>query len=157
MKEWWAARTVRQKVAIVVGGLVAVLIWGSLDSDEPNPSPSPTATAVLNLETPVPTRGVDPTLPATLKLQAFGFVLTNDSELEFTDCRLTINPRIFGSDWSRGIERIAPRETVELPYGTFTKSDGTRFDISTTAVKSIVVICMTPEGEKNTEFQPQER
>lgn len=66
-----------------------------------------------------------------------GIEITNKEKVNWDECEIKLN-----NDYSRTIRNpLTPNEPLNNPYGLFTKGDGTRFDITETAIKDVFIKC----------------
>jgi len=82
-----------------------------------------------------------PVIPLNAKVSTdgstFSVVVTNADTETWSNCEFNLN-----TDYKlKTSDSLAAGDTVRLPMGSFTKDDGTRFDILTTAIKDVFVEC----------------
>ena len=124
------------KVLIVVALVCLIIFWIVALASQNHTS----SFAVTN--TPSETTNLN----ATVETGYSGIYITNDETDTWTNCMVGLNgSNGIGFDnppykTSYGLT-FSPNATTTIPYGQIIASDGTRFDYTTHAVTSVVIIC----------------
>ncbi len=146
---WWIWNKTKasNKIKWVLTGLIALLIvvgvvsTGSNNSTTNTASPTETPTQTQQTAQPKKEEPKEDTsdLKAEIK-KAYdvpGIEVTNLETVAWDECEIKLN-----GDYERTIRNpLQPNSPLNNPYPLFTKSDGTRFNPDTTAVKNVVIKC----------------
>lgn len=89
----------------------------------------------------------DPTLNAAARFDGERFYVTNNDDVDWKNCDVTVNLKIFGDDYSATLPPIAAHETVSIGAMQLAKGDGERFNPITHKAKDIGITCETPKGK----------
>lgn len=92
----------------------------------------------------------DKDMPVLIGFRADGILIKNESSLNFTSLRLKLN-----GDFKFEFKSLAPFETKTIYFFELSDKEGKRFNVSTTAIKSLYIA-----GESNTQkywayFEPK--
>lgn len=131
-------------VIICVLGIAGIII--SAQAAKPDNKSISTPSTVT---TPTPTETNESDLKATVKMASDipGIEITNNEAVSWDSCKLILNDK-----WTRQISNpLEPNDPLNNPYGLFTKSDGSRFDITTTQPKNVFVACKV-DGRSRTNY-----
>lgn len=134
-KPWW-----KRTWVIILGGVVlVVLVASAAQNGAPQAAPD------------VPASSASSDLHASVRTTSDGIQVTNNESADWTDCFVGVNGstgwgfdnppyRTRGAFWL-GSDTIPAGKTITVLYGMLTTADGTRFDIATHAVNTVVVAC----------------
>jgi hypothetical protein len=86
-------------------------------------------------------------LKASVSLRGMVFTIENQDSFDWTACGFTVNPAGFsGNGFDANIGNIAAHASREIESTALAAADGTRFDLFTHKVKSVLIECSTPAG-----------
>lgn len=96
-------------------------------TEEPTPDPEPTT------EDP----GTD--LHAEVDAGPAGLTITTEADVH--TCKVDLNGGLIRSGYTTELVMLTARESYTIPWGDLTDRDGTRFDYSSTAPKTVTIDC----------------
>lgn len=134
-------------VVIVVIGILAFLISAmnsakDVFKDKPSDNNSTSQGAKKD----------DSNFNVAVEQNAFGIQITNNEKYELSDCKVEVNYAAFSSGWETH-ESFAAGETKVLPWSSFQKGDGEKFDHDTHAVKNVMINLCKDQGSRFASFE----
>lgn len=93
---------------------------------------------------PEPTQKTDSVAMEKITIQATmdGFEVFNNQDYVIAGCKLSINPGTFDDGYSYMMGKyLEAGKSITIPYGEFTKGDGTRYNFVETKPKTIRILC----------------
>jgi hypothetical protein len=87
-----------------------------------------------------------PELRAEVTVSEESLVITNKDGFDWSNVKVTLNPKIMGSGYSCHVACVPHGKTVHIPFHDLTKGDGTRFNIYATRPKTVDIEADTPYG-----------
>lgn len=145
----------RRKIGLIFGVatlILSVLFSIATDSSVVNDGPSNTPDTIQKsppqarqtqpetgpIETAKPTQHE---LKAEVKFNEVAFQITNIEDLEWTGCKLEMNAGIIKGGYIYKIDIIPSNKPLAIPFRSFAKSDGTRFNPYETKPQSLSISC----------------
>lgn len=136
---WRRGPSASTMVGWVVAGVVVVGVLGAITELSNRRSGETTWTPTQ--------RTAPPPLAARIWNTGTQIAVRNDDEFAWTNCRISINPGLFGGGWSQETDRIESGEIVRGGLLMFTRSGGERFQSAQYVVERVLVACDTPNGQ----------
>ena len=140
------------KPEIIVGfiGVVIFIAFIVFVSKSASPT-SDNNTTVSEQDAPSNTPSPTPDDDLKVEIHAFdfskGIEVINKEGVDVSDCILKLNDSYTYND-----PLLDKNADTTIPYGWFTKDDGTRFDIGKTAAKSVYINCSVNGNTKSNYF-----
>ncbi len=137
---------------IGITGFFALMLFATAfidDESTKTPTTSQEATTQVT-ETTKPTNKPEPTKqPDSIAMDKItiqgtmeGFEVSNNQDYVIAGCKLSINPGTFDDGYSYMMGKyLEAGKSVVIPYGEFTKGDGTRYSLVETKPKTIRIVC----------------
>ena len=145
----WKYSGWKPAVKWVISGIFALLVFSnqSETKNEPATQPSPTPQKEVKVEptnTPKPTQHE---LDATVKFSEVAFMITNNEDKDWVDCKLELNSGILKGGYVYKTKIMVAKDALIVPFREFTKGDGTRFNAYDTKAQNISISCDIAGGE----------
>lgn len=136
----------RKQVGLIFGGLLivsmVVVIATTPAGKEGYKSGSQTGTPQTTSPAPSQSPSGQKDLDVSVKFNDKAFLITNNESKDLANCRMKLNSGTFGGGgFAYTQDIIQTKDAVIVPYGAFTKDDGTRFDFITTQPKNLFISC----------------
>jgi hypothetical protein len=126
----------------VISGLFALLIVanqsGGKNKETPQTTPAPQAKNTEPTNTPKSTQRE---LDATVKFSDVAFMITNNEDKDWTNCRLELNSGILKGGYVYKAGVMIAKDALIVPFREFTKGDGTRFNAYDTKAQNLSISC----------------
>lgn len=161
LKEKTDKETKQVKIGLTIITIIFFALFGiASDKNETQSTPAPKAEAVSN-ESPAPSETTKPVetkpsetpkstqyeLDASVKFNELSFLITNNEDKNWTNCKLEMNSGIIKGGYTYKAEAIPSKDPLIIPFSEFTKGDGTRFNSYDTKPKNVSISCDRVDGE----------
>jgi hypothetical protein len=153
----WAKSNWSKNIKIgVTAGMAVLFIIFAIAGGSKQEASTTTTTEQKAVQTtqqqPEATKPAKDTSKLNVKVQkaydVAGIEVTNQEQVNWDSCKLTLN-----GSYKRTITNpLEPNAPLNNPYGLFTKSDGTRFNPDTTAVKDLFISCSVNGNQRDNYF-----
>jgi hypothetical protein len=80
-------------------------------------------------------------LDANIRFSDTAFMITNNEDKGWTNCRLELNAGIIRGGYTFTTNGIPSKDPLVVPFREFTKGDGTRFNANDTKPQSLSISC----------------
>ena len=96
-------------------------------------------------------------LDADIKYDSTTLIITNKETQDWTGCRIVLNSKIIGSDYSHQVNGVIGEDnSYIILMNEFAKKDGTRFNPYYTKVKNLFISCDVEGNQRDAYYETGE-